>query len=57
MIDIHKEEHFVEMIHNSHWAMQNHYIKVAQGAIFMEHEIWADFGLVGNTKKIGADYE
>jgi hypothetical protein len=57
LIDIHKEEHFVEMIHNSHWAMQNHYIKVAQGAIFMEHEIWADFGLVGNTKKIGADYE
>ena len=32
---------------------QSHYIEVAQGAIFMEHNMrfWADFGPVGNTEK------
>ena len=33
---------------------QIHSTKIAQGAIFMEYEIRAGFGLVGNTeKKIG----
>ena len=39
---------------------QSHYIEVAQGAIFVEqnmYEIWADFGTVGNTEKKWADYE
>ena len=38
---------------NSIGVVQSHYIEVAQGAIFMEaeYEIWADFGLVGNTEK------
>ena len=38
--------------------MQSH-IEVAQGDIFMENEIWAGFGLIGNTekKKLGTDYE
>ena len=32
---------------------QSHYIEVAQGNIFYgtENEIWAGFGLVGNTEK------
>ena len=35
---------------------QSHYIKVAQGDIFMEQKI--RFGLIDNTgKKIGVDYE
>ena len=39
---------------NSIGVVQSHYIEVVQGAIFMEaeYEIWADFGLVGNTEKI-----
>jgi hypothetical protein len=40
---------------------QSHYIEVEQGTIFYgtEYEIWADFGLVGNTekKRFWADYE
>ena len=43
--------------HFSKSSTQSHYIEVAQGAIFMEQNIWADFGLVGNTeKKLGPDY-